>query len=228
MRKAEEDEIRDIKEDVYNKLCASKIRGFDTKETILENFKKSINKTNESLQPNEIDEGLIVEIQEKEFHAYKEDIMELLKKLLSERIFTEDADISAKYHNDIRDGRRILDARGDRRGDSIESQRPYERMLRETKAPKSQRRKVTCQIGKEFIENEVRLNEYLNKYNVQSFFNVQEKDRLLLKKSEVPVINNSTVERSNDELFLQEQFERNTKLLQDLEVRNRISLFIYI
>lgn len=218
LQKGELDEIREIKEDIYNKLCASKIRGFDTKDTILENFKKSINKTNESLQPHEIDDALIQEIQEREFQNYKDDLMELLDKLLNERIFTEDADIGGKFHGEVREGRRI-DMRGDRRGESMESQRPYEKMLRENKAPKSQRRKVTCQIGKDFIENEVRLNEYLNKYDVQAFYNVQDKDRLLLKKSEVPVINNSTVERSNDELFLQEQFERNTKMLQDLEVR---------
>lgn len=222
LQKAELDEIREIKEDIYNKLCSSKIKGFDTKETILENFKRSINKTNESLQPHEIDEALILEIQEREFTNFKDDIMELLDKLLNEKIFTEDADVPVKFHGEVREGRRI-DMR-DKRGESMESQRPYERMLRENKAPKSQRRKVTCQIGKDFIENEVRLNEYLNIYDVQAFFNVQDKDRLLLKKSEVPVINNSTVERSNDELYLQEQFERNTKQLQDLEV----SKLVYI
>lgn len=216
LQKAELDEVREIKEDIYNKLCASKIKGFDTKETIMENFKKSINKTNESLQPHEIDEALIQEIQEKEFQNYKNDILELLDKLLNEKMFTEDADNPAKFHELNREVLRRPDGRGEKRGESMESQRPYER-TRENKGPKSQRRKVTCQVGKEFIENEVRLNEYLNKYDVEAFFNVQDKDRLLLKKSEVPVINNSTVERSNDELYLQEQFERNNKMLQDLE-----------
>lgn len=218
LQKSESDEIRDIKEDIYNKLCSSKIRGFDTRDTILENFKRSINKTNESLQPHEIDEALILEIQEREFQNYKNAIMDLLDKLLIEKIFTEDADLPIKFHGEVREARRMGDLRGDKRGESMESQRPYERMVRENKGPKSQRRKVTCQIGKDFIENENRLNEYLNIYDVQAFYNVQDKDRLLLKKSEVPVINNSTVERSNDELYLQEQFERNTKMLQDLDV----------
>jgi len=157
-------------------------------------------------------------ILDKEFQAYKNDILELLDKLLNERIFTEDADIAGRYLPEPKETRlRLGDMKGDKRGESMESQRPYEKMMRENKAPKSQRRKVTCQVGKEFIENEVRLNEYLANYEARSFFHVQEKDRLLLKKSEVPVINNSTVERSNDELFLQEQFEKNGLLLQDLE-----------
>jgi len=218
LEKSELDEIRELKEDIYNKLCASKIRGFDTKETILDNFKKSMSKTHETLGITNVDEGHVNEILEKEFQDYKNDILELLDKLLNERIFTEDADIAGRYPMDMKDSRaRLAELKGEKRGESMESQRPYEKNMRENKAPKSQRRKVTCQVGKEFIENEVRLNEYLANYETRSFFNLQEKDRLLLKKSEVPVINNSTVERSNDELFLQEQFEKNGFLLQDLE-----------
>jgi len=185
----------------------------------MENFKKSINKTHEELQVTNIDEAHVNEILEKEFQAYKNDILELLDKLLNERIFTEDADIMGRYQLDSKEPRmKLSDLKSELKSESMENQRPYEKLLRENKAPKSQRRKVTCQVGKEFIENQVRLNEYLADYDSRNFFSLQEKDRLLLKKSEVPVINNSTVERSNDELYLKEQFENNEILLKKLEV----------
>jgi len=147
--------------------------------------------------------------------------LELLDKLLNERIFTEDADIMGRYQLDSKEPRmKLSDLKSELKSESMENQRPYEKLLRENKAPKSQRRKVTCQVGKEFIENQVRLNEYLADYDSRNFFSLQEKDRLLLKKSEVPVINNSTVERSNDELYLKEQFENNEILLKKLEKKS--------
>jgi len=225
LQKSELDEIREIKEEIYNKLCSSKIRGFDTKDAIMENFKKSINKTHEELKVTNVDEAHVNEILDKEFQTYKNDILELLDKLLNERIFTEDAD-NIRYQPEAKEPRiKLSDLKAEIKSESGEGQRPYEKLLRENKGPKSQRRKVTCQVGKEFIENQVRLNEYLANYDSRNFFNLQEKDRLLLKKSEVPVINNSTVERSNDELFLKEQFENNEVLLKDLEVRYLFSFF---
>lgn len=44
LKQSEQSEIHDIKEDIYNKLCASKTKGFETKDSIYDQVQRIIDK----------------------------------------------------------------------------------------------------------------------------------------------------------------------------------------
>ena len=85
-------EIREIKEDLYNKLCASKIKGFETRESLIENLKASLLKKKEiqEMFPNGDFE---IDLNEQELSNYKNNLMTLIDKLLNEKQFIESSKI---------------------------------------------------------------------------------------------------------------------------------------
>ena len=94
--KAGDTEIREIKEDLYNKLCASKIKGFETRESLIENLKASLLKKKEiqEMFPNGDFE---IDLNEQELSNYKNDLMTLIDTLLNEKQFIE----SSKVYGDL-------------------------------------------------------------------------------------------------------------------------------
>jgi hypothetical protein len=96
----------------------------------------------------------------------------------------------------------------------IEKEKP----AKDIKPQKAQRKKKTCYIGKHFLESDTIVNEALKAYKWNEFFSIQAKDKLLLKKSDVPVINSSSIERSSDDVKLQSHYSKCVELLKKYEV----------
>ena len=89
LKTAEVDEIDEIREDVYNKLCGAQIVGFQTKEQIVDRIHNDLVKV---LDDKGIDNVMVFEeLEEREFKIYKQCLFDLIEKLLSEKVFIEDS-----------------------------------------------------------------------------------------------------------------------------------------
>ena len=140
------------------------------------------------------------EIQEEEYLKYKADIMDLIDKLLSEKIFIEDAEQQGfgKIDDTMRE---IIKKPSDQKNDKMEPEfRSFDRIGKDQKTSKTQRKKKTCLVGKFFLEKTDHVNNEMARRNWKSILSVENEDKLMLKKSEIPVINSSEVKRSNDEV----------------------------
>jgi hypothetical protein len=224
LKESEQNELREIKEDIYNKFCASKIRGFDTREAFNERFRKNLELNNKYEDLQKLNSEIVFELQEKEYAKYKEDVMELIEKLLNQKMFTEDADNRGflKTFPDLKELKKVSQMSESSKNDKMEPEptpKTYEKPTKEAKTQKTQRKKMTCLIGKYFMDNEKKVNDRLISYEWNEFFNITDKDKLMLKKSDVPVINSSAVERSADEIYIQNHYEKCNRLLLDLDVR---------
>mgnify|MGYP000899147557 FL=1 len=103
LKAAEVDEMNEIREDVYNKLCGAKIAGFQTKEQIVDRIHNDLVKI---LDEKGIDNPMVFEeIEEREHKIYKQCLFELIEKLLSEKVFIEDTKKFRFQRNKGRDSR---------------------------------------------------------------------------------------------------------------------------
>jgi len=160
-------------------------------------------------------------LQETEFRKFKEEMTQVIEKLLNEKIFTEDADILGFGKNDFKELRKIDSIKKDdlSQADKEAQAREKERLLLKeaTKPTKTQRKKITCLVGKYLLENESKVNSTFKNYKWNDFFNVQDKDKLLLKKADIPVINSSSIERTSDEHNLQSNYAKCVDMLVKTE-----------
>eukprot|EP01016_Furgasonia_blochmanni_P035860 TRINITY_DN4018_c0_g1_i3.p2 TRINITY_DN4018_c0_g1~~TRINITY_DN4018_c0_g1_i3.p2 ORF type:complete len:333 (-),score=94.71 TRINITY_DN4018_c0_g1_i3:214-1212(-) len=99
LKKAEQDEMQEIKEDIFNKLCSSRIKGFESKEVIIDNLKRKYRAANPAKSGEAVTEDF--EINEQELVQMKEDQMHLIDKLLGEKMFSH-PDSPTKENNLIR------------------------------------------------------------------------------------------------------------------------------
>jgi hypothetical protein len=164
-----------------------------------------------------------MEMQESEYNRYKSDIIELVDKLLNERTFTEEVSDTQNFFNknfvDLKEIKKKMPGLElPLKLDKSETDgKPFDRSS--ARNSKSSRKKMTCLIGRTFLENDPKVNrEYYDK-NWNDFFSITDKDKLLLKKSDIPVINSSAIERSSDEKQIIEHYKKTTALLKDLHVR---------
>lgn len=61
----------------------------------------------------------------------------------------------------------------------------------------------------------------MEKRNWDGILEVLDEDKLMLKKSEIPVINSSEVKRSNDEVNIQKHYDKCLKVITELDVRGK-------
>eukprot|EP01017_Pseudomicrothorax_dubius_P035996 TRINITY_DN5111_c0_g1_i8.p1 TRINITY_DN5111_c0_g1~~TRINITY_DN5111_c0_g1_i8.p1 ORF type:complete len:352 (+),score=60.29 TRINITY_DN5111_c0_g1_i8:379-1434(+) len=79
LQRTEAQEVSELKEDIFNRLCSSKIKGFESRETFLENIKRNYR------MRNNLNEDVEVEFDEKELKVIKEDQMAIVDMLLNEK-----------------------------------------------------------------------------------------------------------------------------------------------
>ncbi len=221
LKSNELDECKKLKENLYDQFAYSRIVGFETKEGFTERLRKFINDNNSPLDLQNVGNNYMANLQETEFRKFKEEMTQVIEKLLNEKIFTEEAENMA-FKNDFKE---IKKSDNPKKEDI--SQLEKEAQMREkdrlllkevTKPAKTQRKKITCLVGKYLLDNEAKVNASLKNYKWNDFFNVQAKDKLMLKKADIPVINSSSIERSSDEQNIQSNYQKCVDLLSKAEV----------
>lgn len=84
LKKSEEEDIKEIKEDIIAKLCYANIKGFETTEMMTDRFKSNFF-GNSSLNINEEEiMNLDFYLEDEDYENYKSDQYTLLDKLLKE------------------------------------------------------------------------------------------------------------------------------------------------
>jgi hypothetical protein len=218
LKQTEENDFRKAKESIYQFLSATKVRAFETKEAVKERFMKFVNENNNPLEIQAVGNNYLANLQEQEYKKYREDIMQVIDLLLNERNLTEESDFN--WERDLGERKKLASfepklEKTDSEQKAIEKEKP----AKDIKPQKAQRKKKTCYIGKFFLESDNVVNDALKKYKWNEFFGIQAKDKLLLKKSDVPVINSSSIERSSDDVKLQLHYGKCVEHLKKYEVK---------
>lgn len=216
LKQTEENDFRKAKESIYQFLSATKVRAFETKEAVKERFMKFVNENNNPLEIQAVGNNYLANLQEQEYKKYREDIMQVIDLLLNERNLTEESDFN--WERDLGERKKLASfepklEKTDSEQKAIEKEKP----AKDIKPQKAQRKKKTCYIGKFFLESDNVVNDALKKYKWNEFFGIQAKDKLLLKKSDVPVINSSSIERSSDDVKLQLHYGKCVEHLKKYE-----------
>lgn len=216
--KSEKEEIEEIKTNLINKLSSSKIKGFETKEIVIENLK--LQKL-EEIKNNEIE----FEINEEEFEELKNMQMELLDKLLEERSFVN-PDLKLSKFKSLSE--KINLDEENRLKFSVESQK-FDNFY-ENKNNQDLRRpdhnKKTILMNKYLEEGEIVEKDYLNEKmkeifnDFEHFSKINKDDAFIMSKYEKATL----LELKSDFLYIEEgfqkyQFLKYQKILKEIEVK---------
>lgn len=206
---------------MINRLSSSKIKGFETKETIIENLK--VQKL-EEIKNNEIE----FEINDEEFNELKNFQMDLLDKLLEERSFVNPDLKLSKFKSSLSEKLNIdEDIMNNKMKFSVENQKIdglYENKSN-NESKKLETNKKTILMNKYIEEGEIVEKDYLNEkmkeifHDFNSFIKIEKNDVFLMSKYEKAVL----LELKSDFLYIEEgfqkyQFTKYQKLLKEIEV----------
>jgi len=230
---AGESETREIKEDLYNKLCASKVKGFDTKETITENIKDNL------LKKKEVQEiapagDIEVEIQESDFLNYKNDLMILIDKLINEKLFTgglknydgqqKDSRFSMnpsiltkdKDKGIVDKDKNIMNQENtDEKPKKAGSYVPFSDRM-ESNIP---RKKNICLLNESVLQPRNDLpSQFYEKFDWQKLTQTNPEDKILMKRSEIENLSDLNFQRNkNDGKTQQSQCEKLMESMRSIE-----------
>lgn len=214
--KVEKEEIEELKNNLITRLSASKIKGFETKEAVIEALK--LQKI-EEINSNEIE----FQINDEEFNELKNFQMNLLDKLLEERNFVN-PDLKISKYKSLSEKLMIEDdvkgktfCNDNQKVENFENKRLIEQRKNENKK--------TILLYKYLEEGEINEKDYLNvrmkeilkdfkifsKIGGENIFQISkyEKANLLELKTDFLYI---------EEKFQKYQFEKFQKILKEIEV----------
>jgi len=214
--KAEKEEIEDVKNNLINRLSVSKIKGFETKETIIENLK--LQKI-EEINSNEIE----FEINEEEFNELKNFQLKLLDKLLDERSFVN-PDLKINKYKSLSE-RFLMDE--ENKVKSLNENHKFETLenKRSFIEQRKSENKKTVIMYKYLEEGEIIEKDYLNEKMKEIFHDFNRFSKL----GEENVFKISKYEKANllelktdylyiEEKFQKHQFEKFQRLIKEIEV----------
>ena len=210
------DEINEIREEIYNKLCAAKIIGFQTKEQLLDRIFQDLVKR---LADKKIENPAVLEeIQEREYKQYKQHLFELIDRLLSEKAFTEDSrKIRYQRTHRGRGGYDAFDGDGDGEGqrggyggaDSMMQNQGRE-IVSLSKYFGVSRNKSNPQLRQQampVLQAKADLLLGLKGKTVEDLARFTDEDKNLMKKYEFQTLTDS----ANEKLIIDEQFLKNQR-----------------
>lgn len=223
--KVEKEEIEEVKSNIISRLSISKIKGFETKETIIESEK--LQKLQES-NSNEVE----FEINEENFNELKELQLKLLDRLLEERSFVN-PDLKISKYKSLSE-KLILEDESKTKvaGEANRLEGTDSKKISDPK--RSESNKKTIIMYKYLEEGEISEKDYLNEKTKEVFadfvgFCKMNKDNVFsISKYEKA----SLLELKTDYLYIEEKFQRYQfqkfqKLIKEIEVLSfKINLFL--
>ena len=213
--KIEKEEIEEVKSSIISRLSSSKIKGFETKETIIENLK--LQKIEES-KSNEIE----FEINEEDFNELKSLQLKLLDKLLEERSFVNPDLKISKYKNLSDKMQAEEENKLKASNENVKVEGGHNKKINEMKRNEN---KKTIIMYKYLEEGEISEKDYLNEKTKEIFADFEK----FCKMSKENVFTISKYEKANllefktdylyiEEKFQKHQFEKFQKIIREIEV----------
>ena len=225
--KTEKEEIEEVKSNLINRLSSSKIKGFETKETIIETLK--LQKLEEI-----VNKEIEFSINEEEFNELNDFQLKLLDKLLEERSFVN-PDLKISKYKSLTD--KMTMEEDNKSKIFNENNQKIDTFDRKTfmEQKKLENNKKTIIMYKYLEEGEIIEKDYLNEKMKDIFkdfknFGKTEKENVFhISKYEKA----NLLELKTDYLYIEEkfqkyQFEKFQKIVKEIEVFSvflKISLF---
>lgn len=202
---AEQEETTDVKESILSRLATSRIKGFETRDELKENLIKNA----------EISDPLSIEFDENELDEYKRMQIELLEKLLEERMFVNP---DLKLNNGITKYKDNLDQI------EVQDKGKSEAISGEKEKKKDEKGKKILMYRK-LEDGEISEKDGINERlkivfeNLDQFLKLRPDDVFAMNKYE----KSNLLELKSDYLYIDEkfqqyQFEKYASLMKEVEV----------